>query len=81
MNQHDVITNNKTYDPSLSSNQISLETNNKTYDPTLLSKQYNVPQDGYFDWHPIYYAFLKRVIFIEGQQCLQNSLNKLSKNI
>jgi hypothetical protein len=62
-------------------NQHNVITNNKTYDPTLLSKQYDVPEEGFFDWHPIYYAFLKRVVFIEGQQCLQNSLKKLSKNI
>jgi len=81
MNQHNVITNNKTYDPSISSNQITIDTNNKTYDPTLLSRQYDVPQEGHFDWLPMYYAYLKRVVFIEGQQCLQNSLNKLSTNI
>lgn len=62
-------------------NQHNVEQNNKIYDPTLISKQYNVPEDGIFDWKPLYYAYLKRVEIAEGLQCLQDKLYNLAKQI
>lgn len=81
MNQHNVVQVNKTYVPTLTSHQNNVELNSETYDPTLDSKQYNVPREGYYNYLPIYYAYLKRVIFYESAICLQERLYNLSKNI
>lgn len=51
------------------------------YEPTLVSNDYDVPQDGIYDYLPIYYAYLKRVPYFESAICLQNTLYNLSKQI
>jgi hypothetical protein len=79
MNQHNVSENVKTYDPSLTEKQNEIQTSAKTYDPSLISKQHNVPQEGIYNWKPLYYAFVKRCEIIEGLQCLQTKLYNLSK--
>jgi hypothetical protein len=81
MNQHNVTTNSKTYVPTLVSKENDVQLINETYVPTLDSKQYNVPQEGYYDYLPIYYAYLKRVTYLESAICIKNKLYNLSKNI
>jgi hypothetical protein len=81
MNQHNVIQNNKTYSPSIVSHQNNVEVNNETYVPQLDAKQYNVPREGYFNFWPIYYNYLKRVINVENAICLQKALYNLSKEL
>jgi|688.fasta_scaffold2533648_1 hypothetical protein len=81
MNQHNVVTISKTYVPTLVSKENEVVVNNETYVPSLDSKQYDVPQEGYYDYLPIYYAYLKRVTYLESAICIKNKLYNLSKNI
>lgn len=81
MNQHNVVTISKTYVSTLVSKENEVVVNNETYVPSLDSKQYDVPQEGYYDYLPIYYAYLKRVTYLESAICIKNKLYNLSKNI